>query len=179
MPRSADCYWTFPWLAKQATNKLARGLWNPCCTIKTWAVSHFIFYFLVQFDARFPSCLWDSCFLLHFLQQIYALWVVGQRRCRDSWSYAVCLSQSEPGLGVYMQEFLTPKCIFLRMLAQLWEIWQSMIWVGLKFSHIHMHFKKSSFSRTNTINGFFRWCHVNVVSMISVRLVKSIFRWPH
>ncbi len=75
MPRSAGCYWTFFWLAKQATNKLASSWWNSCRTMKTWtALQRCTLYayalLLVQISCTPPPCLRDFCFHTGFLLRI-------------------------------------------------------------------------------------------------------------
>ncbi len=88
MSRSAGCYWTFFHLAKQTSYHAT------CKILERWkhgqlnSAVQFIFtvYFCYKFHVRFPSCLQDSCFLPGFLLQLNAVWVPGQRRCRDNGS---------------------------------------------------------------------------------------------
>ncbi len=68
---SADCFWTFFRLAKQATNKLAESLSNSENVDYFHIVSKL--YFLYKVEKRFLSCSWNSCFLPGFLLQIYAV----------------------------------------------------------------------------------------------------------
>ncbi len=76
--RSAGCCWAFFQLAKQATNKLASGWRNLYWMVKTWTTL-LTLYLRYKFNARFPLCLRDSCFLPGFPLQIYTVRVPGQR----------------------------------------------------------------------------------------------------
>ncbi len=81
-------------------------------------------YFWYKFNAHFPSCLWDSCFLHGLIIQIHAV----TKTAAGTVDHVQIAWASE---DIRMQEYFDFHSHYLDVLAGLWEIQFGLISVGL------------------------------------------------